>query len=413
MPAVGRHAGMLLRPVYEELRSELGSAYRRVMDSGCYILGRKWKRGDEVLILVISHFLAERPYRWSWAWRSDYAKTMWDFGWPLLLNGFVMFAAQQGDQMIVGAKFSMEELALYSVAFTLTSLPWMIFAQVGGSLMLPLLSGQQEDRNQFDLHYHRCLELSVIASLLILGPLVVAGDPLVRLLYGPKYSEAGSLMVVFGAVVALRFFRWAPALAAMARLRPGNAHATLGVAGLRDLPRARGRGEPAEGTPLRPRLRPHELHPLLGQRVPRPSHGRRVRPAPGPADPARGHPGGEPPSRDAPRAAVQARGPRAGLGPPDRPAPPERLPLVGPLAGGGHGARGESPLTAHDSPHVLRPLPDPLGESCHSRACVRARQHRHGASARCLAARSAFVEDPNIETGAFDIARRFTLLVHE
>jgi hypothetical protein len=30
-----------LRPVYEELRSELGSAYRRVMDSGWYILGKE------------------------------------------------------------------------------------------------------------------------------------------------------------------------------------------------------------------------------------------------------------------------------------------------------------------------------------------------------------------------------------
>lgn len=169
--------------------------------------------GKEGMTLLLSHLLAERSYRWKW--RSDYAKRIFSFGWPLLLNGLLMFFAQQGDQMIVGAGFSVEDLAVYSIAFTLTSLPWAILPQVGGSLMLPILSRHQYDREKFSLYYHRCLELSVVGSLLFIGPLIISGDPLVCFLYGAKYSGTGWLIAVFGSIVALRFLRWAPALAAL------------------------------------------------------------------------------------------------------------------------------------------------------------------------------------------------------
>src|SRR5262249_16026779 len=38
---------------------------------------------------VASHLVAERSYRW--AWRRDYMKRMFSFGWPLLVNGLLMF----------------------------------------------------------------------------------------------------------------------------------------------------------------------------------------------------------------------------------------------------------------------------------------------------------------------------------
>lgn len=171
--------------------------------------------GKELLSVVMSHLLAERPYRW--AWQSNYIRQMLVFGWPLLLNGLLIFASQQGDQMLVGATFSLAELASYSIAFTLTSIPFFIFGQVGSSLMLPSLSRHQDNRLQFEYHYRRCLELSVVVSLIFLGPMVVAGGDIVRFLYGPKYLDVGALMAVLAAIAALRFFRWAPAVAAMSK----------------------------------------------------------------------------------------------------------------------------------------------------------------------------------------------------
>jgi O-antigen/teichoic acid export membrane protein len=171
--------------------------------------------GKELLTFTMSHLLAESPYRL--AWQRIQVKQMLVFGWPLLLNGYAMFASQQGDQMIIGAAFSLSDLGTYSIAFSLSSVPFFILGQVGSSLMLPMLSRHQDDPAGFERQYRRCLELSVVAALVLMGPLVVMGSDLVRLLYGPKYSGTGPLMVVFGAIVALRFFRFAPAIAAMSR----------------------------------------------------------------------------------------------------------------------------------------------------------------------------------------------------
>jgi len=171
--------------------------------------------GKELLTVAISHLLAKRPYRL--AWEGKYVKRMLVFGWPLLLTGLMIFASQQGDKLIIGAAFSLAELASYSIAFSLSSIPFSIFGQVGSSLMLPTLARHQDERESFEAHYRRCLELSVMGALVLLGPVIVVGGPLVRLLYGAKYSGLGTLMIIFGAIATLRFFRWAPALAAMSQ----------------------------------------------------------------------------------------------------------------------------------------------------------------------------------------------------
>lgn len=171
--------------------------------------------GKEFLTVAISHMLAERPYHW--AWDSRYARQMLIFGWPLLLNGLVIYVSQQGDQMLIGAIFSLSDLGTFSIGFSLTSIPFFIFGQVGSSLMLPTLSRLQDSPEEFKRQYRQCVELAVLGALVLLGPLVVAGDPIVRLFYGTKYGGVGTLMAVFAATVALRFFRWAPAVASMAR----------------------------------------------------------------------------------------------------------------------------------------------------------------------------------------------------
>jgi O-antigen/teichoic acid export membrane protein len=171
--------------------------------------------GKELLTVTMSHILADRPYRLSW--KRHYVRQMLAFGWPLLLNGLVMFSSQQGDQIIVGSIFSLSDLGTYSIAFNISSIPFFIFSQVGTSLMLPALATHQANPKEFDRYYRLCMELMVLGSLILMGPLIVAGGPIVRLLYGPKYDGVGVLMTVFGTMVALRFFRLAPSVASMSR----------------------------------------------------------------------------------------------------------------------------------------------------------------------------------------------------
>lgn len=167
------------------------------------------------LTVGMTHALAERPYRWGWD--PAFARGIFAFSWPLILNGFLLFLSQGADQMLVGAFLSLSDLATFSVAFSIVSIPWFVAAQVSSTLMLPILAPHQNAPAEFRRRYRLLLEGSVIAALVLIGPLVAAGGAVVALLYGPKYQHAGPILAVLGATCVLRFLRLTPAIGALAR----------------------------------------------------------------------------------------------------------------------------------------------------------------------------------------------------
>jgi O-antigen/teichoic acid export membrane protein len=158
---------------------------------------------------------ARRPYRW--AWERTRLRSMLMFGWPLLLNGLVMFGCQQADQMLVGAKFSLNVLASYALAFSLASIPWFISGQVGSALMLPILSRAQDDPERLRRQYRVCIQAAAAAGVIFTLPIILAGEQLVRSLYGAKYQGTGVFVALLGAAFAVRFLRFVPAVVATAR----------------------------------------------------------------------------------------------------------------------------------------------------------------------------------------------------
>ncbi|MEA3213064.1 MAG: hypothetical protein QOE70_6121 [Chthoniobacter sp.] len=165
--------------------------------------------------IVVSHLVAEQPYQW--AWQRDLVKRLWTFGWPLLLTNILIFTNQQADQLLVGTFISLEALAPYALAFSLVSIPWFIFAQMGSSLMLPVLARAQDDVERFRRHHRLCVQYAAVGAVVLTLPLIISGEQLVGLAYGSKYSGTGLLVAFLGAAAAVRFLRFAPAVAAMAR----------------------------------------------------------------------------------------------------------------------------------------------------------------------------------------------------
>lgn len=181
------------------------------------------------LSVVISHLLAERHY--AWAWDRVYARRIFEFGWPLLINGLLMYLIFQGDRFVIGAahqlfarsNFTLSDLGVYSVAFTLTMAPSLLVGSVGNSLFLPLLSRARHDRPQFDRRYIMSAQIIALAAAVISIPFIVAGGPLVVFVYGKKYAAAASFIGWLGGMQFLRMLRAAPTQAAMALGDTANA----------------------------------------------------------------------------------------------------------------------------------------------------------------------------------------------
>lgn len=163
-----------------------------------------------LLMLVLSHIYAKIPYIWHWD--KTYVKSIFKFSWPLLFNGFLLVGLQQGDQMIVASVFSLSDLATYALAFSIISIPWMIFAQVGSQIMLPILSLNQNDATEFISCTKLCFDLSAFLSVLVFLPIILNGEHLLVLIYGDKYANGGLIVAMLGIAFMIRFLRFTPLL---------------------------------------------------------------------------------------------------------------------------------------------------------------------------------------------------------
>lgn len=163
---------------------------------------------------VISHLVAARRYSWGMtraAWTRIVA-----FGWPLLVNGLLMFAIFQGDRLIVGVFYDMETLGVFSVAFALAMMPTMMAARIATPLVLPSLAKCHENPAQFERRYGLAMELAAVVTSAYLCLVIGACGAIMGGLYGEEYRIGGPYLAVLAGMQAFRIVRIVPTLGAMA-----------------------------------------------------------------------------------------------------------------------------------------------------------------------------------------------------
>lgn len=152
-----------------------------------------------IVAITLSHLLASQPYRLGFDRQAMHSVLR--YGWPLLLNGIVIFFATQGDRIVIGTLEGMLDLAGYVAIAALTGGVSLFLAKVTGNLYFPLLS---EARGDPALFAERCRTTGA-SSLLLLSatafPLAILGAPLVIVLFGPGY-QTPALLATFLAIQA-------------------------------------------------------------------------------------------------------------------------------------------------------------------------------------------------------------------
>lgn len=166
------------------------------------------------LATLVSHLMAERPYRLALD-RAVIARSL-GFGWPILVNGALMFLVFNGDRVIVSRFLGVETLAIFAMGVTLTLTPMLVLSMSLRNLFLPVLSAAPDD----DAFAH--LAAVAIQATLLLGFLVVAvvtlaGGPVVLVLLGERYAGLLPILTLMAVVQAVRLFRMGPAVVTLAR----------------------------------------------------------------------------------------------------------------------------------------------------------------------------------------------------
>lgn len=166
--------------------------------------------------MVISHVLSERRY--AWLWDREQMRRMVRFGWPLLVNGALLYAIMQGDRAIVGSAFSLEELGWYATALGLVLAPAMLVPKILTTLILPRLSRSSEGSSA-DRHSQLTMQAFASAGVMLGIGAWTLGPAALVLIYGERYAPGAAVIGWLGAMQALRVMKAGPATVALATAR--------------------------------------------------------------------------------------------------------------------------------------------------------------------------------------------------
>ncbi|MEO0390468.1 MAG: oligosaccharide flippase family protein [Pseudomonadota bacterium] len=168
----------------------------------------------EASAALTSHLVAERPYRVTLD-RQVLRRSI-RFGWPLLLNGALLFLVMQGDKLIVGRELGMTALAVFGMGVTLTLTPTLILAKTLQNVFLPTLATAEGNDDHWRTLVRRLLHAALACAVLLTASVLLFGPPLIDLLLGQKFSDLVPVLMPLALVHAFRVIKAGPTIVALA-----------------------------------------------------------------------------------------------------------------------------------------------------------------------------------------------------
>ena len=166
------------------------------------------------LFFALSHVVAKTPYRL--AWDNPTVLRALKFGWPLLLNGGLIFAILCGDRVIVANVLTMTDLGLFAMAYTMSMAPTLIAAKTLQAFFLPQLAAHRDDPAGFERLYFAASEVYLVAGAAFAVGIALVGGQFFVLLLGEKYAPALTLLVWLSIGQAIRLAKGGASVAALA-----------------------------------------------------------------------------------------------------------------------------------------------------------------------------------------------------
>ena len=149
-----------------------------------------------LLMTLLSHLLIPGP-KARIAFDRDALGRLVRFGKWVLLSTIAAYFLNQSDRIILGKFVDLETLALYQIGFLFAMLPRGVGWSLNQRVVFPLFSRRppwESEDNRIKINRSRRLLTGLI--LLGRGTMSVIGDDLVRLLYDPRYHQAGAYTVL-------------------------------------------------------------------------------------------------------------------------------------------------------------------------------------------------------------------------
>lgn len=145
---------------------------------------------------ALSHILLPGPAN-KIGWDKAAFSEIYHFGKYIFLGTISGFFIQHGDRMILGKFITLEELAVYTIALMLASVPQLLGAQMINRVILPLYRTHPPAESADNRAKIGRMLFLVRGGLVVLALVfALSGEYLIDLLYDDRYQTAGVLLVL-------------------------------------------------------------------------------------------------------------------------------------------------------------------------------------------------------------------------
>lgn len=144
------------------------------------------------------------PYRLRFGFDQREVRPLLAFGAPLAGSSLLLFAMLNAAYVVVGVSLDTTALGLYLLAFNLSSWPVNMLSTAVRRVSLAGFSRLQDDPVALRAGFVRSCTLLAAATLPICLLLGLLAEPLIRVVYGDRWSGAAPALAFLAVVAALR-----------------------------------------------------------------------------------------------------------------------------------------------------------------------------------------------------------------
>lgn len=124
------------------------------------------------------------------------ARTLIKDSWPLILSAMAVSIYMKIDQIMLGEMIGDEAVGIYSAAVRVSEAWYFIPMAIVASVFPAILEAKNHDEEQYYGRLQNLYDLMALISVSVALPMTFLATPLVRLLFGSAFEEAGMVLAI-------------------------------------------------------------------------------------------------------------------------------------------------------------------------------------------------------------------------
>ena len=167
--------------------------------SGASLINFAWAMLAEALVVALALTLALHrlgPPLYSLRISYDRCCALLKAGWPLMLSSIAVMIYMKIDQIMIGQMLGNDAVGIYSAAVRISEIWYFIATAVAASVLPAILEAKKHSEGQYRQRLQGLFDLMTWMAIIVALPVTFFATPLVTMLFGADYKEAGGVLAI-------------------------------------------------------------------------------------------------------------------------------------------------------------------------------------------------------------------------